>query len=117
MLLGNRAERVARFDCVRLGGGGRRRCGRAGSTGYLDVSDDVLLPCRNGFDRGPDLVLLGLRGDSPLEIQLAVAFLGTAVKLTLRSLNRYTVTRLSSPRSTSHCWAPQKTASILDRLR
>jgi hypothetical protein len=39
------------------------------------------------------------------------------VKLTLRSLNRYTVTRLSSPRSTSHCWAPQKTASILDRLR
>src|SRR4029453_14854743 len=46
---------------------------------------------RDGFDRGPDLILLALRGHSALEIQLAIALFGIALELALCCLNRMCV--------------------------
>src|SRR4030095_10602296 len=89
-LLRDLAQRIARLDGVgflTLRSGltllrSRLRAGRA------DISHDLLLPGWDRFDRVPNLVRFLLRLDCPLEVQLAVAFLGVALHVEiLRRLN------------------------------
>src|SRR5688500_5815138 len=83
LVLGNLAERVASLDRVGSRRGGRRR--RAARD--LDIRHDVVLPSRNGLDGSPDFVLFSLGGHRALEVQLAIALLGTAAELALALLD------------------------------
>ena len=71
-LLGDLAERIARFDGVRLRGRARGPDRRGSRRTDLNVGHDVLLPVGNRFDRVPDRVLVRLGGDRALEVQLTV---------------------------------------------
>src|SRR5262249_2643865 len=87
LVLGDLAERLACLHGVRPHlPRGRRWRGNHG-----DVGDHFLLPIGDRLDRIPDLVLLGVRRDGALEVELAVALLRVAVEHALARLDRVNV--------------------------